>query len=87
MGEQGAVVAGEKPVGTPSLADNADEFRALYAYSPVHNVRAATCYPPTLVTTAAAGLISVRFVDATHGTLIFVNDTYVVTKPVTRMLF
>jgi prolyl oligopeptidase len=27
-------------------------FRALYAYSPVHNVRAGTCYPATLVTTA-----------------------------------
>jgi hypothetical protein len=27
--EQGAVVAGEKPVGTPSLADNADEFKKL----------------------------------------------------------
>jgi prolyl oligopeptidase len=27
------------------------QFRALRAYSPVHNVRAGTCYPPTLVTT------------------------------------
>ena len=27
------------------------EFKALFAYSPVHNVKAA-CYPPTLVTTA-----------------------------------
>ena len=26
--------------------------RALYAYSPYHNVREGTCYPPTLVTTA-----------------------------------
>ena len=34
------------------LSENADEFRALYAYSPVHNVRPGTCYPPTLVTTA-----------------------------------
>jgi len=34
------------------LADDADEFRALYAYSPVHNVRAGVCYPPTLITTA-----------------------------------
>jgi prolyl oligopeptidase len=24
----------------------------MYAYSPVHNVRPGTCYPPTLVTTA-----------------------------------
>src|SRR4029450_2441696 len=34
------------------LSENAAEFRALYAYSPVHNVRSGTCYPPTLVTTA-----------------------------------
>jgi prolyl oligopeptidase len=27
------------------------QFRALRAYSPVHNVRTGTCYPPTLVTT------------------------------------
>ncbi|MBS0396005.1 MAG: S9 family peptidase, partial [Proteobacteria bacterium] len=35
------------------LAERAEEFRALYAYSPLHNVRPGTCYPPTLVTTAA----------------------------------
>ena len=34
------------------LSENADEFRALQAYSPVHNVRAGVCYPATLVTTA-----------------------------------
>ena len=34
------------------LSENEAEFRALYAYSPVHNVRPGTCYPPTLVTTA-----------------------------------
>ena len=33
-------------------ADDAQEFRALYAYSPYHNVRGGVCYPPTLVTTA-----------------------------------
>ncbi len=33
-------------------SDNADEFKALYAYSPLHNLRPGTCYPPTLVTTA-----------------------------------
>jgi prolyl oligopeptidase len=27
-------------------------FRTLYAYSPLHNIRPGTCYPPTLVTTA-----------------------------------
>jgi prolyl oligopeptidase len=34
------------------LSENEDEFRALYAYSPVHNVKQGTCYPPTLITTA-----------------------------------
>jgi len=34
------------------LSEEEEEFRALYAYSPYHNVREETCYPPTLVTTA-----------------------------------
>jgi prolyl oligopeptidase len=29
-----------------------EEFEALYAYSPLHNIRAGVKYPPTLVTTA-----------------------------------
>jgi prolyl oligopeptidase len=33
-------------------SDNAEEFKALYAYSPLHNIKPGTCYPPTLVTTA-----------------------------------
>ena len=33
------------------LSDDADDFRALYAYSPYHRVADGTCYPPTLVTT------------------------------------
>ena len=33
-------------------SDDAAEFKALRAYSPVHNVKAGMCYPPTLVTTA-----------------------------------
>ena len=33
-------------------SDNADEFKALYAYSPYHNIKKGTAYPPTLVTTA-----------------------------------
>ncbi|MBM3882088.1 MAG: S9 family peptidase [Verrucomicrobia bacterium] len=33
-------------------AENPDEFRALYAYSPYHNLERGTRYPPTLVTTA-----------------------------------
>ena len=32
-------------------ADNPDEFRTLLGYSPLHNLRAGTAYPPTLVTT------------------------------------
>ena len=32
--------------------EDADQFRALHAYSPVHNLRPGRCYPPTLVTTA-----------------------------------
>jgi prolyl oligopeptidase len=28
------------------------QFKALYAYSPLHNVKPGTCYPPTLITTA-----------------------------------
>ena len=34
------------------LSENAEEYRALRAYSPYHNVRQGACYPPTLVTTA-----------------------------------
>jgi prolyl oligopeptidase len=34
------------------LSEDAADFKAQYAYSPLHNVRAGTCYPPTLITTA-----------------------------------
>lgn len=33
------------------LADNEEEFRALYAYSPLHNLKKGTAYPSTMVTT------------------------------------
>ena len=33
-------------------SDDADEFAALYAYSPLHNIKAGTKYPATLITTA-----------------------------------
>src|SRR5687767_2121515 len=33
-------------------ADKPDEFRALYAYSPLHNIKAGGKYPATLITTA-----------------------------------
>ena len=35
-----------------SSDDNAEQFQALLAYSPCHNVKPGTCYPPTLITTA-----------------------------------
>jgi copper chaperone CopZ len=34
------------PFGTES------QFKALYAYSPLHNIKAGTCYPPTMIMTA-----------------------------------
>lgn len=39
-------------VGDYGSSENADEFKALYAYSPYHNLKKGTCYPPTLITTA-----------------------------------
>jgi prolyl oligopeptidase len=33
-------------------SENADEFNALYAYSPLHNIKAGVSYPATLITTA-----------------------------------
>ncbi|MHB8902028.1 MAG: prolyl oligopeptidase family serine peptidase, partial [Thermoguttaceae bacterium] len=33
-------------------ADDPDEFPAIYAYSPYHNLKDGTAYPPTLITTA-----------------------------------
>jgi prolyl oligopeptidase len=32
--------------------DNAEEFKTLYAYSPLHNLKENTAYPATLITTA-----------------------------------
>jgi prolyl oligopeptidase len=29
-----------------------EQFKALYAYSPLHNIKKGTCYPPTMVMTA-----------------------------------
>jgi prolyl oligopeptidase len=34
------------------LSEDPQQFKSLYAYSPYHNVKNATCYPPTLITTA-----------------------------------
>lgn len=33
-------------------SENAEEFQALYKYSPLHNIKPGTKYPPTLITTA-----------------------------------
>ena len=44
--------AGRYWVDDYGSADNADEFQALLAYSPYHNLEPGTRYPPTLVTTA-----------------------------------
>ncbi|HKV82704.1 MAG TPA: prolyl oligopeptidase family serine peptidase [Candidatus Sulfotelmatobacter sp.] len=33
-------------------SDDTDDFKALYAYSPLHNLKAGTKYPPTLIATA-----------------------------------
>ncbi len=33
-------------------SENADEFKVLYAYSPLHNIKPGASYPPTMITTA-----------------------------------
>ncbi len=33
-------------------ADDPEQFKTLLAYSPLHNLRAGRCYPPTLITTS-----------------------------------
>jgi prolyl oligopeptidase len=33
-------------------SDNSDDFKALYAYSPLHNLKPGTKYPPTLIATS-----------------------------------
>ena len=33
-------------------SDDAVQFKALYAYSPLHNLHASTCYPATMIVTA-----------------------------------
>ncbi|PZO59540.1 MAG: S9 family peptidase [Phormidesmis priestleyi] len=41
--------AWESDYGSPQ---NEEEFKALYAYSPLHNLKPDTAYPPTMITTA-----------------------------------
>ena len=33
-------------------SENAEEFKVLYAYSPLHNIKPGASYPPTMITTA-----------------------------------
>ena len=33
-------------------SDNPDEYKALRKYSPLHNIKAGTKYPPTFIVTA-----------------------------------
>jgi prolyl oligopeptidase len=33
-------------------SDDPQQFKAIYAYSPLHNIKPGTAYPPTLITTA-----------------------------------
>ena len=39
-------------VGEFGSSDDPEQFRTLYAYSPLHNLRPGRCYPATLITTA-----------------------------------
>jgi prolyl oligopeptidase len=41
--------AWKEEYGSPS--ENAEEFAAIYKYSPLHNIHAGSAYPPTLITT------------------------------------
>lgn len=38
--------------GDYGSSDNEEEFKYLLGYSPLHNLKKGTCYPPTLITTA-----------------------------------
>jgi prolyl oligopeptidase len=42
--------AWKEEYGSPS--EDADEFAAIYKYSPLHNIRSGVSYPATLITTA-----------------------------------
>jgi|CXWL01.1.fsa_nt_gi prolyl oligopeptidase len=44
--------AGRYWVDDFGASDNADEFKALWAYSPYHNLKPGTKYPATMITTA-----------------------------------
>jgi len=33
-------------------SEHPEQFKSLFAYSPLHNIKPGTCYPPTLITTA-----------------------------------
>ena len=33
-------------------SDDPEHFKSIFAYSPLHNIKSGTCYPPTMITTA-----------------------------------
>jgi prolyl oligopeptidase len=39
-------------VGDYGSSEDPEQFKALFAYSPYHNIKSGVCYPPVLVTTA-----------------------------------
>jgi prolyl oligopeptidase len=39
-------------VGDYGSSADGPQFKSLYAYSPYHNIKDGTCYPPTMITTA-----------------------------------
>jgi prolyl oligopeptidase len=46
-----AFTSGQAWIGDYGSAKDADQFKVLAAYSPYHNIKEGTCYPPTLITT------------------------------------
>jgi prolyl oligopeptidase len=44
--------AGRQWVDDYGSSDNSEEFKAILAYSPYHNIKEGVSYPPTLITTA-----------------------------------
>jgi len=43
---------GQSWIGDYGTSDKAEDFRWLYAYSPLHNIHPGTQYPPVLITTS-----------------------------------
>lgn len=81
-------------------ADDPDQFRTLLSYSPLHNVRPGTAYPPTLITTGdhddrvvpghsfkfAAALQAAQAADAPVVVRIDTDAGHGVGKPVSKLI-